>query len=59
MDTMQAPKEGETELVLPGQPQVQREMPVPITWQIGLLIIGILSGGLMWFMRQSAARKWR
>jgi hypothetical protein len=59
MDTMQAPKEDVTESGLPDQSQVQREAPVPIAWQIGLLIIGILSGGLMWFMRQSAARKWR
>jgi hypothetical protein len=59
MDTMQALKEAEAESVLQEPPQVQREAPVPSAWQIALLVIAVLSGWLMWFMRQSAARKWR
>lgn len=59
MDTMQALKEAEAESALQEPPQVQREAPVPSAWQIALLVIAVLSGGLMWFMRQSAARKWR
>ncbi|WKZ34924.1 MAG: hypothetical protein QY332_15005 [Anaerolineales bacterium] len=58
-DTMLAPKEAGSETELQDQPQVRREAPFPIAWQIGFLIVGILSGAWMWFMRQSAARKWR
>ncbi|MDP1545155.1 MAG: hypothetical protein Q8L87_03960, partial [Anaerolineales bacterium] len=68
MDTMQTPKEAGTESENQEQAlaeeEAQRnaqpgEAPIPVVWQIVLLVIGILSGGLMWLMRQSAARKWR
>lgn len=41
------------------QAQVQREAPVPWTWQIVLLILALLGGGSMWVMRQFAASRWR
>jgi hypothetical protein len=37
---------------------VPTQAPIPVIWQIGLLIVSILSGGLMWFMRRSAVKKW-
>lgn len=58
-DAMQTPKEAEAESVLPDQPRVQGEAVVPVQWQIALLVIILLSGLLMWIMRQSALRKWR
>lgn len=60
MDTMQTPKEAASEPEFPAQPQSQSTTaPVPITWQIGLLVIAILSGALMWSMRQAAMKKWQ
>jgi anti-sigma factor RsiW len=41
------------------QPQVQSEAIIPSSWQIGLLIIGLLSAALMFGLRQSAIRKWK
>ena len=58
-DAMQTPKEAGTESALPEQAEVRNEAFVPVNWQIGLLIIILLGGLLMWIMRQSALRKWR
>lgn len=41
------------------QPEVQNEAPIPVIWIIAFLVIGILSTAVTWFMRQSAASKWR
>jgi hypothetical protein len=41
------------------QARVQRKAPVPWIWQIGLMVVAILSGALMWLMRQFAAKKWK
>lgn len=44
------------------QPEVQNEAPkapIPVIWVIAFLVIGILSTAVTWFMRQSAASKWR
>lgn len=41
------------------QLQVQSEAIIPSSWQIGLLIIGLLSAVLMFALRQSAIRKWK
>ena len=37
----------------------QRAAPVPVTWQIVLLILGLISGVMMLAMRRSAKQKWR
>jgi anti-sigma factor RsiW len=37
----------------------QREAPVPVTWQIVLLILGLVSGLMMLTMRRSAKQKWQ
>ena len=58
-DAMQTPKEAGTESGLPEQAEVRNEAFVPAIWQIGLLVITLLSGLLMWIMRQTASRKWR
>ena len=58
-DAMQTPKEAGTESALPEQAEARNEAFVPVNWQIGLLIIILLGGLLMWIMRQSALRKWR
>lgn len=68
MDTMQAPKEAGNESEYQEQAlaeeEAQRnappvEAPFSMLWQIIFLVIGVLSGGLMWFIRQSAAKKWQ
>jgi hypothetical protein len=68
MDTMQAPKEAGAESEYQEQALAEEEAarnaqpnaaPIPVIWQIIFLIIGILSGGLMWFMRRSAVKKWQ
>lgn len=41
------------------QPQSQNEAPIPILWVVAFLVISLLSGLVMWFMRQSAESKWR
>ncbi|MDO8753594.1 MAG: hypothetical protein Q7J80_06840 [Anaerolineales bacterium] len=58
-DALQTPKEAGNESGLPDQASVKSEARVPVIWQIGLLVIILLSGFLMWIMRQSALRKWR
>ncbi len=58
-DAMQTPKEAGTESGLPEQAEARNEAFVPVNWQIGLLIIILLGGLLMWIMRQTASRKWR
>jgi hypothetical protein len=68
MDTMQTPKEAGDESEYQEQAlaeeEAQRnaqpvEAPISMLWQIIFLVIGILSGGLMWFMRRSAVKKWQ
>lgn len=68
MDTMQAPKEAGAESEYQEQAMAEEEAqrnsqpvrsPFSMLWQIIFLVIGILSGGLMWFMRQSALKKWQ
>ncbi|HRJ58998.1 MAG TPA: hypothetical protein PK152_18065 [Anaerolineales bacterium] len=61
-----APKDAQPEATAESQPQelqpqpeVQNEAPVPTLWVIAFLVIGVLSALVMWFMRQSAASKWR
>jgi len=58
-DAMQTPKEAGTESGLPEQAEARDEAFVPVNWQIGLLIIILLGGLLMWIMRQTASHKWR
>lgn len=58
-DAMQTPKQAGTELGLPEQAEVRNEAFVPVIWQIVLFVMILLSGLLMWIMRQSALRKWR
>jgi hypothetical protein len=41
------------------QAQIEKEAPVPLTWQIVLLVIAALGGLSLWIMRRFAARKWR
>lgn len=53
------PKEAGNASAPQDQPQVQREPIIPISWQIGLLIIGLLSAMIMFFVRQSAIQKWK
>ena len=46
---------------LPAQP-VQPEpssAPVPLIWQIGLLVLALVSGGLAWLLRSASDRSWR
>lgn len=38
---------------------VPTEAPIPILWQVVLLVISVAGGGLMWLMRRSAAKKWQ
>jgi hypothetical protein len=68
MDTMQATKEAGTESENQDQALAEEEAqrnaqssdrPIPVIWQIVLLVVGILSGGLMWLMRRSAVKKWQ
>ncbi|MBM4426010.1 MAG: hypothetical protein FJ031_02095 [Chloroflexi bacterium] len=68
MDTMQAPKEAGSESEYQNQAMAEEEAqrnaqpveaPISMLWQIIFLVIGILSGGLMWFMRRSALKKWQ
>jgi len=58
-DAMQTLEEAGTESGLPEQAEARNEAFVPVNWQIGLLIIILLGGLLMWIMRQTASRKWR
>ncbi|MDP1713566.1 MAG: hypothetical protein Q8L41_02375 [Anaerolineales bacterium] len=58
-DAMQVPKEAGNESGFTEQAEVKNEAVVPVSWQIGLLVIILLGGLLMWAMRQSALRKWR
>jgi anti-sigma factor RsiW len=42
----------------PNQPKVKREAAIPVAWQIGLIMIGLLSVFGMFALRQFAKRKW-
>ena len=54
-------KEGGNESALQNQPDAnaKSEAIIPASWQIGLLIIGMLSGLIMFALRRSAIRKWK
>jgi anti-sigma factor RsiW len=41
------------------QPQTQINHPIPLAWQIGLLIIALISGGMAWILRLVTDQKWR
>lgn len=41
------------------QPQPQNEAPIPIVWVAAFFVVSLLSGLVMWLMRQAAASKWR
>jgi len=41
------------------QPPVTNDALIPLTWQIGLLVIVLLSALIMYGLRQSAIRKWK
>ncbi len=41
------------------QPGVKSEALIPASWQLGLLIIGLLSAMTMFSLRQSAIQKWK
>jgi hypothetical protein len=40
------------------QPTVKNEAMIPITWQIGLLVISLMSAGIAFAINQNAKRKW-
>jgi hypothetical protein len=54
-------KEGGSESALQNQPDAnaKSEAIIPASWQIGLLIIGLLSALIMFFVRRSAIQKWK
>lgn len=39
-------------------PTVKNEAIIPIAWQVGLLIIGLISAGIAFAINQNAKRKW-
>ncbi len=41
------------------QPEVKNDAPIPASWQIGLLIVGLLSALTMFALRRSALQKWK
>ncbi len=53
------PKEAGTESESQDQPQVQNDALIPVIWQIGLLVVGLVSLLIMLALRQSAKRKWK
>ena len=53
------PKAAETVSVPQDQPQVKKEAVVPVAWQIGLLVIGLVSLLIMLALRRSAKQKWK
>lgn len=58
-ETTQMPKAAENESATGQQARAEKEAPVPLTWQIALLIVAALGGLSMWVMRQLAAARWR
>ncbi|MGC8855595.1 MAG: anti-sigma factor family protein [Anaerolineae bacterium] len=40
-------------------PQAQISPPIPLAWQIGLLLIALTCGGMAWILRLATDRKWR
>ena len=46
---------------LPAQPPqpAPASVPIPLTWQIGLLVVALFSGGLAWLLRSASDRSWR
>ncbi|HEY6074393.1 MAG TPA: hypothetical protein VIV15_13645, partial [Anaerolineales bacterium] len=44
--------------IAPAQPEPAKA-PIPPVWQIVLLVIALLSGGLAWYLRRASERSWR
>jgi hypothetical protein len=44
---------------LQDQPQVKKDAVVPIAWQIGLLVVGLISLSIMLALNRSAKQKWK
>ena len=40
------------------QPTVKNEAIIPMAWQVGLLVIGLMSAGIAFAINQNAKRKW-
>ena len=54
-----SPKEPVNESEPLEQLSVKKEAVVPVQWQIGLLILGLVSGLVMFLLRRSAMQKWK
>lgn len=52
------PKELGNDSALQDQPQVKSEAVIPVIWQIGLLIVGLVSAVIAFVMSQNAKKKW-
>ena len=39
-------------------PTVKNEAIIPIAWQVGLLVIGLISAGIAFAINQNAKKKW-
>jgi len=51
-------KELENASVPQDPPTVKNEAIIPIAWQVGLLVIGLISAGIAFAINQNAKRKW-
>jgi anti-sigma factor RsiW len=51
-------KEAANSSVPQDQPEVKNEAVIPVSWQIGLLIVGLISAGIAFVINQKAKRKW-
>jgi anti-sigma factor RsiW len=58
-DATQTPKAAENGSGAGEQARAEKEAPVPLTWQIVLLVVTALGGLSLWIMRQVAASRWR
>jgi hypothetical protein len=54
-----AAKEAGNASVPQDQPEIKSDALIPASWQIGLLIVGLLSALTMFALRQSAIQKWK
>lgn len=53
-----SPKDAGNESASQDQPQVKKEAVVPVIWQIGLLVIVLISAGIAFMMSRNARKKW-
>ena len=51
-------KELENASVPQDPPTVKNEAIIPVAWQVGLLVIGLISAGIAFAINQNAKRKW-